>query len=222
MQKIGKSRRELWEQLDRPALKALPAHRYELAEWKVCRVNIDYHVEVDRHPYSVPYQLARRAGGGALHRHDRRDLLQGPPPGVPPAPLRPPALDPGRAHAELAPGARGVDAFAADPLGGEDRTGHRPGGGRDPEEPAPPRAGLPRLPGADAAGQALRRRAPRGRLRARRAPALLQLPHGQEHPRLGPGPHCHREGRTGQGGHAHPRQHPRRRPTTPRHKEHEC
>ena len=57
MQKIGKSRRELWEQLDRPALKALPTHRYEPAEWKVCRVNIDYHVEVDRHPYSVPFQL---------------------------------------------------------------------------------------------------------------------------------------------------------------------
>jgi transposase len=57
MQKIGKSRRELWEQLDRPALKPLPASRYELAHWKLCRVNIDYHVEVDRHPYSVPYQL---------------------------------------------------------------------------------------------------------------------------------------------------------------------
>jgi len=57
MQKIGKSRRELWEQLDRPALKPLPACRYELAQWKLCRVNIDYHVEVEHHPYSVPYQL---------------------------------------------------------------------------------------------------------------------------------------------------------------------
>lgn len=57
MQKLGLSRRELWERLDRPALKALPAARYELAQWKTCRVNIDYHVEVDRHPYSVPYQL---------------------------------------------------------------------------------------------------------------------------------------------------------------------
>lgn len=57
MQKIGVSRRELWERLDRPALKPLPAGRYELAQWKVCRVNIDYHVDVDRHPYSVPYQL---------------------------------------------------------------------------------------------------------------------------------------------------------------------
>jgi transposase len=57
MRKVGKSRRELWEQLDRPALKPLPVSRYELAHWKRCRVNIDYHVDVERHPYSVPYQL---------------------------------------------------------------------------------------------------------------------------------------------------------------------
>jgi transposase len=57
MQKIGKSRRELWEKLDRPVLKALPVGRHEVGEWTSCRVNIDYHVEVARHPYSVPYQL---------------------------------------------------------------------------------------------------------------------------------------------------------------------
>jgi transposase len=57
MQKQGVSRRELWERLDRPALKPLPAGRFELAQWKLCRVNIDYHIEVERHPYSVPYQL---------------------------------------------------------------------------------------------------------------------------------------------------------------------
>ncbi len=57
MQKIGKSRRELFEALDRPALRPLPPSRYELAHWKLCRVNIDYHVEVERHSYSVPHQL---------------------------------------------------------------------------------------------------------------------------------------------------------------------
>ncbi len=57
MQKLGISRRDLWERLDRPALKPLPVARYDLAHWKPCRVNIDYHVEVDHHPYSVPYQL---------------------------------------------------------------------------------------------------------------------------------------------------------------------
>jgi transposase len=57
MKRLGVSRRTLFEQIDRPALKALPPTRYELAEWKVCRVIIDYHVEVDHNFYSVPYQL---------------------------------------------------------------------------------------------------------------------------------------------------------------------
>jgi transposase len=57
LQKLGVSRHELWERLDRSALKPLPVTRYDLAQWTPCRVNIDYHVEVDHHPYSVPYQL---------------------------------------------------------------------------------------------------------------------------------------------------------------------
>jgi transposase len=57
MQIVGVSRRALFEQLDRPALRSLPASRYELATWKPCRVNIDYHVEVAHNWYSVPYQL---------------------------------------------------------------------------------------------------------------------------------------------------------------------
>ena len=55
--KMDGSRRSLFEELDRPALRPLPAERYEFAIWKQAKVNIDYHVEVDRHYYSVPYQL---------------------------------------------------------------------------------------------------------------------------------------------------------------------
>ena len=51
------TRASLYAALDRPALQPLPAERYVLAEWKTVRVNIDYHVEVERHYYSVPYQL---------------------------------------------------------------------------------------------------------------------------------------------------------------------
>jgi transposase len=58
-QKLDASRKALFESLDKPALKPLPAHSYEYAEWQKARVNIDYHVEIDRHYYSVPYQLAR-------------------------------------------------------------------------------------------------------------------------------------------------------------------
>jgi transposase len=51
------SRRSLYESLDRPVLKPLPVERYEFGAWKTGRVNIDYHIEVERHYYSVPYQL---------------------------------------------------------------------------------------------------------------------------------------------------------------------
>jgi len=54
------SRRELFEELERAALQPLPAHAYELAEWKKVTANIDYHVEYDHHFYSVPYSLARQ------------------------------------------------------------------------------------------------------------------------------------------------------------------
>jgi transposase len=55
--KLPGSRRSMFEELDRPALRPLPTHRYEYAEWKTAKVNIDYHVEVGRHWYSVPHQL---------------------------------------------------------------------------------------------------------------------------------------------------------------------
>jgi transposase len=58
--KVEGSRRSLFESLDRPALRPLPATRYEFATWRRAKVNIDYHVEVraDRHYYTVPYRLA--------------------------------------------------------------------------------------------------------------------------------------------------------------------
>jgi transposase len=58
--KLPGSRQSLFEALDRPALRPLPAQPYEYAEWKLARVNIDYHVEVDGHYYSVPYALVKQ------------------------------------------------------------------------------------------------------------------------------------------------------------------
>ena len=55
--KLPGSRQTMFEELDRPAMRPLPVHRYEYAEWKTAKVNIDYHVEVERHWYSVPHQL---------------------------------------------------------------------------------------------------------------------------------------------------------------------
>ncbi len=58
------SRRALFEQLDRPALKPLPATRYQHALWKFVQPHLDYHVELDGHFYSVPFTL----------RHEQLDL----------------------------------------------------------------------------------------------------------------------------------------------------
>jgi len=57
----GQSRRVLFERFDRPALRPLPTDRYVYAEWCKARVNIDYHVEVDHHFYSVPHPLVHAA-----------------------------------------------------------------------------------------------------------------------------------------------------------------
>jgi transposase len=55
----GTTRRALFEQLDRPALQSLPPTPYEYADWKRCRVSLDYHVEIEKHFYSVPFRLLR-------------------------------------------------------------------------------------------------------------------------------------------------------------------
>ena len=59
-QKLPGCRQSMFAELDRPALKPLPTHPYQYAEWKKARVNIDYHIEVDRHYYSVSYQLIKK------------------------------------------------------------------------------------------------------------------------------------------------------------------
>ena len=55
--KLDTTRAELFERLDRPALKPLPAEPFIFGEWKKARVNIDYHIEIGRHYYSVPFRL---------------------------------------------------------------------------------------------------------------------------------------------------------------------
>ncbi len=60
LRKLEGSRQSLYEAIDRPALRPLPQARYQFATWKTATVNIDYHIEVDHHYYSVPYQLARQ------------------------------------------------------------------------------------------------------------------------------------------------------------------
>jgi transposase len=58
--KMPGSRRQLFEELERPVMRPLPATRYSYGAWKTgVKVNIDYHIEdtAYHHYYSVPYQL---------------------------------------------------------------------------------------------------------------------------------------------------------------------
>ena len=57
--KLPGNRTSAFESLDRPALRPLPASRMPIARFKRARVNIDYHVELDGHYYSVPHRLVR-------------------------------------------------------------------------------------------------------------------------------------------------------------------
>jgi transposase len=79
IRRLSRTRRQLLEELDRPALKALPVEPYVFAQWRLCRVGVDYHVEVERHYYSVPYRFARTEAhidvatvAAALGRRDQR------------------------------------------------------------------------------------------------------------------------------------------------------
>jgi transposase len=61
MRKLGRSRNDLYLELDKPNLQPLPSTAFEFADWKVgIRVNLDYHVEFGQNYYSVPYQLVHQ------------------------------------------------------------------------------------------------------------------------------------------------------------------
>lgn len=86
MRRLGVSRRQLFEAIEKAALQGLPAEDYVFAEWRIARVGLDYHVEVHGFFYSVPFGLIRRevdvritertievfADGARVAAHDRR------------------------------------------------------------------------------------------------------------------------------------------------------
>lgn len=59
MRLLGKSRRQIFDEVERATLKPLPSKHYEFATWSRARVSIDYHIAVEGHFYSAPYQLVR-------------------------------------------------------------------------------------------------------------------------------------------------------------------
>lgn len=56
-QKLEGSRWSVFESVDKPALKALPAQPYEWSDWRCAKVHVDYHIVYEKHCYSVPYRF---------------------------------------------------------------------------------------------------------------------------------------------------------------------
>ena len=69
MKGYGLSRQELFEQMERDQLKPLPRHPFVMASWKTAKVNVDYHLEVERHYYSVPYWFVGRQVSVKFSQH---------------------------------------------------------------------------------------------------------------------------------------------------------
>ncbi|WP_374531935.1 IS21 family transposase [Novosphingobium sp.] len=60
LRQFGRTRRQLFEEVDAPNLKPLPPEPWVHAQWKRCRVGLDYHIALEQHHYSVPHRYARR------------------------------------------------------------------------------------------------------------------------------------------------------------------
>ncbi len=71
-QKMEGSRESLFEELDKPALQILPSERWTPTTWKRVKVHIDYHVEISKHYFSVPYQYI----GQELEAKITQDLVE--------------------------------------------------------------------------------------------------------------------------------------------------
>jgi transposase len=69
MRRVGTSRRAMFEALERSALLGLPSEPYAYADWRRCRVGLDYHVEVLGHWYSAPHRLARAVVDARITEH---------------------------------------------------------------------------------------------------------------------------------------------------------
>jgi len=178
MRRLGMSRRQLFEAVERPVMQPLPQDDFEFAEWHLARVGIDYHVEVQGFFYSVPHALIREQvdtrttartvevfhHGKRVAAHARR--YGGPRHGTQPEHM--PSAH--RRYAEWNP-----ERFQRQAR--DNRTQHRSADHRIAVPSATSRAGLPHLPGRVAPVPRPRCRARRGGRAARRRDrrAVLRL-----------------------------------------------
>ena len=160
LRKLKQSRRELFLLFDQPNALPLPHKAYEFAEWKIATVNIDYHIEVDQHYYSVPYQLKSEKLQVRLTAHMVEAFRKGqrvacharsflPHQHTTVKEHMPPAH---QTYAEWSP-----SRFIR--WAEKNRSAHRSTDSNDSREPCPPRARLPLVLGNPAPGETLPQRA---------------------------------------------------------------
>jgi transposase len=177
LRQFGKTRRQLFEEVDAPNLKPLPAEPWVHAEWKRCRVGLDYHIASSATITRCPCRFARREVEARITARTVEVFLGGERIAVH---MRGSGNGRHTTIPEHMPSShrryRRLDA-GEDPRGGAaDRADAVAAGREDHREPAASRAGLPLVPGHHRPRQALRARAARGRRAARAGDPGAQLP----------------------------------------------
>ncbi len=185
--KLDTTREKLFEELERPALKPLPPEPFTFAEWKKARANIDYHVEIERHYYSVPYQLVHQEVEARIAAATVEIFLKGRRIVTHTRSFVPQTHDAARAQAEETP-EFGMDRLPHGRTGTRDRHFHSRGSGKNHGVAQASGTRLPLLPRSASSGGALRKRATGNRLPARRGVECLFLQKDQVDARDGAGP----------------------------------
>ena len=184
LRRLGVTRRQLLEEVDRPALKALPDGVYEIQRMALAQGRRRLSRHIDAHYYSVPLPLRPRRGRGAGDRPRRRDFPQRRAHRRPyPGEREQEAYDRSRAYALEPPALCRLDDRAHPGRCPQDRSDHRGALRADSGEQAPSRARLPRLSGHPPPRPFLRRRTSRSRRRARHRNRRPNLWLRQIHPR---------------------------------------
>ncbi|SDI13180.1 Transposase [Mesorhizobium muleiense] len=205
MRHVGKSRRELFEEIERAALRPLPAAPFEYAEWKTAKVHPDYRQDLLLGAASAD----RPHRPGAAHPPGGRDLPRSP------ARRQPcPALAALRPCHRQHPHAQGPSALCQydtgqpDRPGGPDRPQRRHPGRAHDARPATSGTGIPRGHGHPVAVAALRAGAHRGGLRPGAADQRDHLRLRHRHPQIRPRPgQLRRAGKADTAARQHPRLH---------------
>ena len=122
--KLSGSRHTAFQSIDRPALRPLPARRFEASDRAWARVNIDYHVTFEERLYSTPHSLVGERVRDQSDNLDRRDPVRRRTRGVPSTELRTEGIggDVRGSPPRVAPRVRQVASRAIGRLGGQARS----------------------------------------------------------------------------------------------------